>query len=136
MVSYKLSYLACEEEREKLRKEVEKLREELGNAHLELKMCMTKEEKEEILRKVEEISKMKAEEILRSEEFREKIWMLLDNTLEEIFRKLADSYAERFIETIAETIEEKINKILEKEINEIKESIKRALEDVIYDMMV
>jgi len=136
MVSYKIRYLACEDEREKLRKEVEKLREELGNAHLELRMCMTKEEKEKILKKVEEVSKMKAEEILKSEEFKERIWAEVEDIVDKIFDGLANSYAERLASMIAETLEEEILKIMEKKTAKIKEIVKQVLEDAIYNMMV
>jgi copper chaperone CopZ len=46
MVSYKMEYMKCDEEREKLKKQIEKLNKDLEEAYLELKLCMTKEEKE------------------------------------------------------------------------------------------
>jgi predicted polyphosphate/ATP-dependent NAD kinase len=136
MVSYKPEYLICDEEREKLRKEVKKLREELGNAHLELRMCLKKEEKEEILKKAEEVSKMKAEEILKSEEFKERLWAEVENIIEKVFDGLADSYAERLASMIAETLEVEILKIMEKKTAKIKEIVKQVLEDTIYNMTV
>jgi len=136
MISYKLEYMKCDEEREKLKKQIEYFRKNLDDAYSELRECIKKEEREEILRRVEEISKVKAEEILKSEEFKEKMFLLIENIIENTFSELADVYAERLTQVITETIEEEISKILERRINNIKEIIKKKLEYAIYDMTV
>jgi uncharacterized membrane-anchored protein YjiN (DUF445 family) len=133
MVSYKLSYLKCEEENEKLKKEVEKLRSYLDETYTELRDCMKKEEADKILEKVEEVSKMKVEEILKDENTRETLYDKITDIIDDIFNNIADQIAERIIEEITEKLDEIITKAIDKRKEKIRQRILETLKDIIYD---
>jgi len=136
MVSYKLEYLRCSEENEKLKKEIEKLRSYLDETYIELRDCMKKEEADKILEKVEEVSKMKVEEILKDENTREALYDKITDIIDDIFKDVINQIVERIIEEITEELDEIITKTIDKRKEKIRQRILETLKDIIYDRIL
>jgi len=136
MVSYKLEYLKCDEEREKLRKEVEKLRGYLDETYTELRDCLKRDEAEKILKKAEEIANAKAEEILKDVKIRDLIEDEIISIVEDIFEDMSMWIIEKVSQDIAERLDEIIIKAIEKRKDQIRKQILKALSDVIHGKIV
>jgi Glu-tRNA(Gln) amidotransferase subunit E-like FAD-binding protein len=136
MVSYKLEYLKCIEERENLKKEIVRLDKDLAKAYAELNECLKRDEAEKILRKAEEIANAKAEELLKDVKIRDLIEDEIINIVEDIFEDMSMWIIEKVSQDIVERLDEIITKAIEKRKDQIRKQILRALSDVIHGKIV